>query len=1093
MKRYFKVKRFGLGIGVVVMGVILGLWADWALATGNLLNNPGAENYMDNWTTHGTRFSYRNSGTDGHYARNGSKFFYGGDDNDYSQASQYINVSGYAKAIDDGQVWADFSGYAMGCGQDDKGRLDLLFWWDGGGIEHTTGWHGLPDDRWECWCGEFSNKLLPSGTRKVEVRMQADEDDTGNNNDAYFDDLCLTLKAPGLSVIEPVPSEGVTLYEGINYTGKSLIQKNSDCNLGDDNFNDIASSIKVPTGWQVRLYNGWYYTGDSLERTGNDSTLVNDSFNDIVSSIMIEKRRFNFDFGDVYLATSQSTKDYNYSKKKILKFKNSGDSDTKLKWSISSSQSWIKFSQGSGNLPGQDEQSIEVWLEPTGGTGTYNGTISFTSTRGDVEIVVAAKAYQTTQISYVGPAKGTNGKVNVARDESVEYEIKNEGGPFYPGATFGKYMWKKDNQPAFEDSPDRKRYYTFDQSGEPMIYCKTYEMANGKRVESGTLSIPVRVWIRPTVNNNPPQSAIDSAIVSWYDSKYVGIKGEPVYLCGTGTKGSDDLSENITKYLWDFNNDWQTIELEQSAGQVVSHIWNSSNLSGSIRCKAVTNYGVKSDEKVFNLKIYDTPALDAKGPYTGKPTKAVELACSMNQTAYPGATFEYQWRIGGIETAYNLKGSATQKTDYIEETPITAEMTLKGSDTQETGYIKLTTNQQDKNGQVEYTNLSLGENWSVSGEFWTGGGNGADAFYIYAFATATPQSEDSNQGQYSINYDEYHDQIQLKYAGNTLKAVTQSSIDNSTWHQFKVICTKGKFQIYLDNVLKLEYDDSANYSNRATNNLFGFGARTGGSTNEHSVKNMQWNKRTLYMADYIELTPNESNKNGQVEYADLQLSDKWSVSGEFWAGNNSGSYFYIYAYANGTPQENSDKGQYCVNYNEWEDKIELKYKGTNLSTIAQSDLNNSQWRQFAVTCNQGVFKIYLDHNLRLQYDDSTNYASRTTNKLFGFGARTGASNNYHRIRNMQWTLGSTTATDGQGKAKYTWTEGGTYSLQTEVIVTTAEGLVLIDIATTTATIEAGICKPIINLTIESFYVIIFPPEIRRWHGYEKNKACDYAS
>jgi len=38
-----------------------------------------------------------------------------------------------------------------------------------------------------------------------------------------------------------------------------------------------------------------------------------------------------------------------------------------------------------------------------------------------------------------------------------------------------------------------------------------------------------------------------------------------------------------------------------------------------------------------------------------------------------------------------------------------------------------------------------------------------------------------------------------------------------------------------------------------------------------------------------------------------------------------------------------------------------------------------------------------------------------------------------------------------------------------------------------------ICKPINNYTIESFSVIMFPPELRRWHGYEKNKACGYTS
>ncbi|MFH1963413.1 MAG: hypothetical protein ABIJ30_11185 [bacterium] len=181
MKGYQGLKSVVLSV-VMVMGVLLGLWADCALATGNLLLNPGEEDGINNWDAHGSSFSYRNTGTDKHYARNGSRFFYGGDDNDRSRASQYIDVSGYAEAIDDGQVWASLDGYLMGCGDDDKGRLDLLFW--EGGTEYTTGWRGLEDDNWCHYAPEVSNKLLSSGTRKVEVRMQADRKQ-GIMNDAY--------------------------------------------------------------------------------------------------------------------------------------------------------------------------------------------------------------------------------------------------------------------------------------------------------------------------------------------------------------------------------------------------------------------------------------------------------------------------------------------------------------------------------------------------------------------------------------------------------------------------------------------------------------------------------------------------------------------------------------------------------------------------------------------------------------------------------------------------------------------------------------------------------------------------------------------
>ncbi|MEK7812577.1 MAG: peptidase inhibitor family I36 protein, partial [Candidatus Desantisbacteria bacterium] len=679
---------------------------------------------MDYWTNHESHFT-----TSSQYgAHSGSRHFYGGDNNEESKASQYVDVSDYAEAIEDGQVWASFNGWIKAYGDDD-GIFEMMFRTsENGEIQyHHASWQS--PDNWNSY--SIENKKLPNNTRIVEIRMRSDRD-AGDDNDGYFDDLCLTLKTPNLQVIEPLPSEGVTLYSATNYAGSALTLKNSDADLSDNSFNDIASSIKVPSGWQVILYQAWYYTLNPLVLTGNDSTLVDNNCNDVVSSVKIEKRRLDkFDFGNVYLASNQSTKDYNYSKKKLFKFKNSGDSDTKLNWDISG-PSWVKFSVTSGDLSGQAEQTIEVWLEPTGGTGTYNGTITFISTRGDVDIPVSATAYQVTQLSFVAPEKGANGKVNVAENESVQYEVKANG-PFNPEATLAAsgYRWKMDTAD-FGNLSDPKKSHTFQTSGLYDAYCISCEKSNNIEVRSDELEIPIRVWIRPTVSNTPPQSAIDDGLVSWYDNKYIGVRGEPVYLMATGQKGSGEESETITKYIWDFDNDWRTIELEQSPDQVKAWTGSSANLSGSIRCKAVTNYGVKSDEKVFSLRIYETPLLDAEGPYTGKPNKAVELACSINQTAYPGATYQYQWRTGGTETAYSLKGSATQ----------------------ETGYIELTPNEQSKNGQIEYVNLSLGENWSVHGEFWTGGGNGADAFYIYAFATATPTNEDRINKQYSINYDE---------------------------------------------------------------------------------------------------------------------------------------------------------------------------------------------------------------------------------------------------------------------------------------------------------------------------------------------------
>ena len=181
--------------------------------------------------------------------------------------------------------------------------------------------------------------------------------------------------------------------------------------------------------------------------------------------------------------------------------------------------------------------------------------------------------------------------------------------------------------------------------------------------------------------------------------------------------------------------------------------------------------------------------------------------------------------------------------------PIEADGEIKGYATEKTDYIQLTPNEKSSHGAYEYSDLSPGDSFQITGEFWSGGGSGADAFFVYFWANGTPLSEDDDKGNYTIAYDEWTDEIQLQYAGNRLETVEQNNIDqkdidegNVKWRYFRIQFLKGKFKIYLDNELKIEYDDTDNYQDRMSNTLFGVGARTGGSTNFHRVKNINWKK-----------------------------------------------------------------------------------------------------------------------------------------------------------------------------------------------------------------------------------------------------------
>lgn len=458
----------------------------------------------------------------------------------------------------------------------------------------------------------------------------------------------------------------------------------------------------------------------------------------------------------------------------------------------------------------------------------------------DISVTLILKQQVPPGLQHTSPVKGTNNKVNVPTDMSTPFTVQVDE-PQATGYPIREYHWKEaiptDPAPSPVDDFDSyggapEKNFQFPDADDYTIYCKVvYKKASDSTLNrdmmiSEVVSIPVRVWNRPMVHDTPPQNRIDAGDVSWYNSKYVGVKGQTVRLMADGETGSSGQGEQIEKFLWDFDNDWSDVELEQPANQVASYTWNNPNESAQIRCKAVTNYGVKSHAdnatgKVFELTIYDTvkvdPHLDPGESYTGRVNTSITLKGSLTNS-YPGATVEYQWRVNSATPEGEFRNDATHQGDYIE----------------------LTQAVNSQNGQIEYVDLPLSDDWSVTGEFWTGGGDGADAFYIYVWANRTPTFEDEDRGQYSIIFDEYTDDIKLYGAPYMLKTVAQSVIDNSEWRPFRVVFYKGKFEVYLDHQLKLEYDDGTNYQSRMSNDLFGFGARTSGQNNYHQVRNMEW-------------------------------------------------------------------------------------------------------------------------------------------------------------------------------------------------------------------------------------------------------------
>ena len=87
-------------------------------------------------------------------------------------------------------------------------------------------------------------------------------------------------------------------------------------------------------------------------------------------------------------------------------------------------------------------------------------------------------------------------------------------------------------------------------------------------------------------------------------------------------------------------------------------------MSGRIKCKAVSNYGIESDEKLFDLKIYETVQVNPGGPYNGRPNRPVVLEGAINTINYPGSTFAYQWRVKSGNTFADVTTTNDGNAEY---------------------------------------------------------------------------------------------------------------------------------------------------------------------------------------------------------------------------------------------------------------------------------------------------------------------------------------------------------------------------------------------------------------------------------------------
>ncbi|WP_353328097.1 carbohydrate-binding protein, partial [Chitiniphilus shinanonensis] len=187
-----------------------------SLLNRNLLLNANAEQGMTGWSTNGltTQLYGTGAGPSAQSAgpvNRGSYYFFGGNNIANSSASQSHDVSSLASLIDQGQVYANLTGY-LGAWKEQADRMELaLEAFDQQNVLLQRlllkGPTAQERNNLSVLLWRAGLMRLPGGTRSVAVKLQAIRVE-GANNDAYADDLSLRLMVSldgGAVPVTPTP------------------------------------------------------------------------------------------------------------------------------------------------------------------------------------------------------------------------------------------------------------------------------------------------------------------------------------------------------------------------------------------------------------------------------------------------------------------------------------------------------------------------------------------------------------------------------------------------------------------------------------------------------------------------------------------------------------------------------------------------------------------------------------------------------------------------------------------------------------------------------------------------------------------------
>ena len=261
-------------------------------------------------------------------------------------------------------------------------------------------------------------------------------------------------------------------------------------------------------------------------------------------------------------------------------------------------------------------------------------------------------------------------------------------------------------------------------------------------------------------------------------------------------------NDNITYYAWKSAS-------EYTISTITNHIKFAIDLEKRHNLDILRNYGSMSNKYVIPLDSAPSPI-------------ASYISFYNTETTIPALAIDSNFILEREDSVSIYEGIYVNAATYI---PVSDQLRL-------TDYVNY------QNGELLFTDIAS-QNFMLSYKIYHGTGS-ADASFFFWNCTSTPTSEDSSAGGYVIAFDEWNSNtVQLKYNGTSLISVSSPFILNQgKWYDVTLIVYNSKIIVYLDGALCLDYTDI--YRSPAGTS-YGFGARTGGANNEHSLKDIEFN------------------------------------------------------------------------------------------------------------------------------------------------------------------------------------------------------------------------------------------------------------